>query len=185
MQGRQGDLVTFVRFSPDGRVLVSASQDGTARVWETATGVCLRVLRRGHEGRVNGGAFHPGGATFSTCGRDRRVARWRVTDGELVSLMRGVHEGPIKTLAWNRAGNLLATGSEDNHVILHDRGAGGDPAVLDVAGAAAISALRRHRRTDLVTTRSRRILARRDLVETRAATERILEAARLAREAAK
>jgi uncharacterized protein YjbI with pentapeptide repeats len=36
--------VTACGFSPDGRVIVSGSNDGTLRIWETETGTCLRAL---------------------------------------------------------------------------------------------------------------------------------------------
>ena len=46
--------------------------------------------------------------------------------------------------------------------------------VVDTAGACAVRGLKRLGRPDLVTTRSRMILSRRELVQTREATERLL-----------
>lgn len=37
--------IEIVRFSPDGQRLYSGSMDETIRVWDVATGACLRVLR--------------------------------------------------------------------------------------------------------------------------------------------
>jgi len=48
-----------VSFSPDGRLLVTASQDRTARVWEVATGRCLYVLP--HDQTVYWAGFSPDG----------------------------------------------------------------------------------------------------------------------------
>src|SRR5947199_70946 len=40
---RHGAEITFVAFGPDGRTLITAGQDRTARVWDLATG---REVRR-------------------------------------------------------------------------------------------------------------------------------------------
>ncbi len=45
------DTVSSAQFSPDGKTVVTASVDKTARLWDVATGRELQVLR-GHEDRV-------------------------------------------------------------------------------------------------------------------------------------
>ncbi len=49
-----------VTFSPDGRLIVSGSIDGTVRVWDAATGAERRVLQ-GHSCSVRAVAFSPDG----------------------------------------------------------------------------------------------------------------------------
>ena len=41
------DYVNSANFSPDGRYIVSASNDETIRIWDTQTGVCIKTLE-GH-----------------------------------------------------------------------------------------------------------------------------------------
>jgi WD40 repeat protein len=41
------DQINTAVFAPDGRRIVTASRDGTARIWDTRTGRALRILRPG------------------------------------------------------------------------------------------------------------------------------------------
>jgi WD40 repeat protein len=61
--------VTSASFSPDGRQIVTSSGDGTARLWETATGQTLSVIE-GHTGAVFDAVFSPDGRSIVTTGQD-------------------------------------------------------------------------------------------------------------------
>ena len=54
-----GGRVKSASFSPDGARIVSASDDGTARVWLTKTGAELLMLK-GHTGIVISASFSLG-----------------------------------------------------------------------------------------------------------------------------
>ena len=45
-------------FSPDGELVVTASDDGTAKLWSGTSGECLRSLE-GHGDEVMSAAFSP------------------------------------------------------------------------------------------------------------------------------
>ena len=57
-------------FSPDGKWVVTASKDNTARVWEAATGRSLATLQ-GHTDSVNSAAFSPDGKWVITASDDK------------------------------------------------------------------------------------------------------------------
>jgi uncharacterized caspase-like protein len=61
--------VSNVAFSPDGRLLATASFDQTARLWDPATGGHLRTLT-GHDNWVPSVAFSPDGRLLATASAD-------------------------------------------------------------------------------------------------------------------
>ena len=63
------EAVLGAQFSPDGRRLVTASWDGTARVWPI-DGRGQAVVLRGHSGGVIQAAFSPDGQRVATASAD-------------------------------------------------------------------------------------------------------------------
>lgn len=81
------DAVTSVAFSPDGRHILSGSQDCTARLWEVATGKELRRFE--HPGPVRSVAFSPDGRKALTAGGDDWVRLWDVSTGRELRRFEG------------------------------------------------------------------------------------------------
>ena len=75
------DLVNSAVFSPDGRHIVSASHDQTARIWKTATGDCQAELK-GHSERVNSAVFSPDGRHIVSASHDQTARIWNTATGE-------------------------------------------------------------------------------------------------------
>src|SRR6185295_17264904 len=74
LSGHTADI-NSVAFSPDGRLVVTASADGMARVWDAATGASHGELR-GHSGTVHSASFSPDGKFIVTAGNDATVRVW-------------------------------------------------------------------------------------------------------------
>ena len=82
-----------VAFSPDGRLLATASLDGTARLWDPATGEHRRTLT-GHTGWVHGVAFSPDGRLLATASDDGTARLWDPASGEHRRTLTG-HDGAV------------------------------------------------------------------------------------------
>jgi WD40 repeat protein len=143
-------LIKGLAFTPDGRQLVSASDDKTIRVWDIATGKTLRTIRGeaapGDPGKIYAMALSPdgkwlaaGGWTHWNCkGRCGEIRLYDFASGKLVALLKG-HENVVYGLAFSPDGQRLISGSFDNSAI-----------IWDVAARQALHLLKGHR--DHVTT---------------------------------
>jgi hypothetical protein len=69
------NVVHSVAFSPDGKRLASTGEDGTVKVWETATGHEARTLQ-GHTGWVVSVVFSPDGNRLASASQDGTVKVW-------------------------------------------------------------------------------------------------------------
>jgi WD40 repeat protein/predicted Ser/Thr protein kinase len=108
---RHSDAVHFVAFSPDGRTAVTASPDGTARLWDALTGA-PRGAPLSHEGSVLEVAFSPDSRQVITASLDRTARLWSVEDGRPNGAPLR-HRGPVRSVAFSPDGRLVLTGSND------------------------------------------------------------------------
>jgi hypothetical protein len=70
------DAVLGVAFSPDGKLLATASADRTARLWEVASGKPHGRPLTGHSDTVAGVAFSPNGKLLATTSWDHTARLW-------------------------------------------------------------------------------------------------------------
>ena len=97
--------MTTVAIAPDGDWLASASEDGTVRIWDPATGQQRTVLQ-GHDGAVMAVAIAPDGRWLASVGRDATVRIWDLTADGISAVMR-VDSG-LGDCAWSPSSQSLA-----------------------------------------------------------------------------
>lgn len=120
--------VTSVAFSPDGARVLTASADGTARVWR-ADGSGAPVVLEGHDGELHAAAFSPDGARVVTASADGTARVWAADGGGAPVVLAG-HQGPVLWAAFSPDGARIATGSEDRTARVWPADGGGLPVVL-------------------------------------------------------
>ena len=112
-QGVHDHLINSCSFSNDGKWLVSASSDYSARVWSLPS-MRLEAVLSGHEDDVDMAVFSPDSRFIATCALDRLV---RVFDrkGQCLIEFKG-HTGNVLALAWTHDGQHVISTSVDGTI---------------------------------------------------------------------
>ncbi len=116
------DGIDAIAFSPDGKFVLTGGVDGTARLWDTASGAEIHRLA-GHSGAVDSAAFSPDGTLALTGSNDATARLWDVATGRELNKFIG-HTNGIRTVAFLSGGRFVLTASDDATTRIWDPASG-------------------------------------------------------------
>jgi WD40 repeat protein len=132
LDGRQGRLVLSAAWSPDSTRVGTASQDGTAHLWDARTGEELAVWE-GHKDRITAVVFDPSGERAVTASYDGTARLWDAATGKELAIFH--HGAPLLWANLSPDGQLLVTGGYGDTARVWDVATGEQLAILQHEGA--------------------------------------------------
>jgi len=118
LSGQHTLPVTTINYCPDGRQIVTASDDGTAVIWDAESGAVIHRLRHG-SAPLNYAEFSPDNQSVVTNSRDGLAKIWNAQTGE----QKGEslkHDGVIRTARFSSDSLRIITCSFDNTARIWD-----------------------------------------------------------------
>ena len=114
--------VNSVSISPDGRWGLSGGRDETLRLWELATGLCVRTFK-GHTGFVSSVSISPDGHWGLSGSNDYTLRLWELATGKCVRTFEG-HTSWVNSVSISPDGRWGLSGSDDRTLRLWELATG-------------------------------------------------------------
>ncbi|MGB3790268.1 MAG: WD40 repeat domain-containing protein, partial [Phormidesmis sp.] len=98
-------------FTPDGRQIVAAGDDGQVGIWDVETGDRIQLWRADRQ-RLWNLTLSPDGQQIATAGEDGIVKLWTFA-GESITQLRN-HTGPARSVSFSPDGSQIASAGDDS-----------------------------------------------------------------------
>ncbi len=121
--------VQAIDFAPDGRRLVSGSDDGFVRTWDLESGRRLNLLA-GHMSLVKAVRWHPRFNWIVSSGKWGGIRFWNSESGQSLDILRG-HDEDVYAIGFSALGDRLISASRDRTLRVWDGQAGATDTILE------------------------------------------------------
>ncbi len=112
--------VRFAAFSPDSRLIATASDDTTAILWKMDSQPPTSTVLRGHDKPISAIAFSPDGRWLATASEDTTARLWNVAAPTSAPLVLSGHDDALNALVISADSRWLVTASADKTARLWD-----------------------------------------------------------------
>jgi hypothetical protein len=121
--GHQADVKAVVAL-PNGREMLSGSDDTTLRLWELSSGRELHRFEE-HKGRITALAISEDGRLALSGSDDRTAKVWDLPNRKFIRSLDYVDSEAVESAAISPDGRMAATGTKDHAIAIWDLGAAG------------------------------------------------------------
>jgi len=104
-------------FSPDGKTIVSAGDDGSLLLWDVETGRQLREMEFRHDARAWPVTFSPDGAMIVSGDDSGAIIFWDAASGKLLSGPEKNHEDWVNRIVFSPDGRTMVSASDDETLV--------------------------------------------------------------------
>ena len=136
--GHQGPVNRAV-YSADGKQVLTASSDNTARIWDAASGKEIRRFE-GHGAMVRSAVYSADGKQVLTASSDNTARIWDAASGKEIRRFEG-HGDWVRSAVYSADGKQVLTASDDNTARIWDAASGKEIRRFEGHGARVLSAV--------------------------------------------
>ena len=101
--------VSSIAFSPDGKMLASAGDDDTLRLWNVEEGSEIKSITE-HSNDVHSVVFSPDGKTLASGSKDNTIKLVEIPSGDVIATLEHAY---VESVAFSPDGQILASAGAD------------------------------------------------------------------------